>query len=232
MVKNKVDVPDSAQPLSTGVSISRQFLRSVRIDTDFGREDALSGYVCQGTAKALLESMATQIKDTRQRAFTWTGPYGGGKSSLALMLCSLVGPSPTLRKKAKSILNVPSDSPINAAFSSKEGGWLVLPLVGKRSSVTDELRNVLASHSNNLIKRKSKDHSDVIGELVSIAEAHPQGVLLVIDELGKFLESAALEGDDVYFFQELAEAASRTNGRLVVVGILHQAFDAYAARLG
>ena len=232
MAKNKVDLLDSTQPLSTGVSISRQFIRSVRIDTDFGREDALSGYVCQGTAKALLESMATQIKDTRQRAFTWTGPYGGGKSSLALMLCSLVGPSLTLRKNAKSILNVPGDSPINVAFSSKEDGWLVLPLVGKRSSVTDELRTVLASHSHNLNKRKNKGHSDVIGELVSIAEAHPQGVLLVIDELGKFLESAALEGDDVYFFQELAEAASRTNGRLVVVGILHQAFDAYAARLG
>jgi hypothetical protein len=232
MAKNKVDLLDSAQPLSTGVSISRQFLRSVRIDTDFGREDALTGYVCQGTAKALLESMATQIKDTRQRAFTWTGPYGGGKSSLALMLCSLVGPSAALRKKAKSILNVPADSPINVAFSSKENGWLVLPLVGKRISVSDELRTVLTSHSNNLNKRKSKGHSDVIGELVSIAEAHPQGVLLVIDELGKYLESAALEGDDVYFFQELAEAASRTNGRLVVVGILHQAFDAYAARLG
>jgi hypothetical protein len=232
MAKNNIAHQDSIQSLSTGVSISRQFLRSVRIDTDFGREDALSGYVCQGTAKALLESMATQIKDTRQRAFTWTGPYGGGKSSLALMLCSLVGSSTTLRKKAKSILNVPADSPINVAFSSKEDGWLVLPLVGKRSSVTDELRTVLAAHSNNLSKRKNKGHSDVIGELVSIAEAHPQGVLLVIDELGKFLESAALEGDDVYFFQELAEAASRTSGRLVVVGILHQAFDAYAARLG
>ena len=102
MAKNKVEPQISIQPLSTSVSISRQFLRSVRIDTDFGREDALSGYVCQGTAKSLLESMATQIKETRQRAFTWTGPYGGGKSSLALMLCSLVGPSPTLRKKAKS----------------------------------------------------------------------------------------------------------------------------------
>ena len=79
--------------MASVVEISRQFLRSVRIDTDFGREDALSGYVCQGTARTLLESMARQLTDTKQRAFTWTGPYGGGKSTLALMLCSLVGPS-------------------------------------------------------------------------------------------------------------------------------------------
>jgi hypothetical protein len=96
------EMASATMEVTTTRDISRQFLRSVRIDTDFGREDALTGYVCQGTAKALLESMATQIKDTRQRAFTWTGPYGGGKSSLALMLCSLVGPSPALRKKAKS----------------------------------------------------------------------------------------------------------------------------------
>ena len=36
-----------------------------------------------------LESMARQIRDTRQRAFTWTGPYGGGKSSLARILAGL-----------------------------------------------------------------------------------------------------------------------------------------------
>ena len=81
--------------LSSVVEISRQFLRSIQIDDDFGREDALSGYVCQGTARSLLESMSEQILETKQRAFTWTGPYGGGKSSLALMLCSLVGPRST-----------------------------------------------------------------------------------------------------------------------------------------
>src|SRR4051794_6096514 len=94
---------DTDRRLATAVEISRQFLRSVRIDTDFGREDALSGYVCQGTARALLESMARQLTDTKQRAFTWTGPYGGGKSSLALMLCSLVGHNSKLRAKANEI---------------------------------------------------------------------------------------------------------------------------------
>ena len=98
------------------VEISRKFLRSIQIDDDFGREDALSGYVCQGTARTLLESMAQQLLETKQRAFTWTGPYGGGKSSLALMLCSLVGPNQKLREKAKQILALPADSRINTSF--------------------------------------------------------------------------------------------------------------------
>ncbi|HEY9267953.1 MAG TPA: ATP-binding protein [Methylotenera sp.] len=86
-----------------------------------------------------------------------------------------------------------------------------------------------------LIKTKTKVPKDqnLIEALVKTAESHPQGVLVVIDELGKFLEASALEGgDDIYFFQELAEAASRTAGKLIIVGILHQSFDAYAARLG
>lgn len=216
--------------LSEAVSISRQFLRSVRLDADLARDDALSGYVCQGTARALLENMAKQIVQTRQRAFTWTGPYGGGKSSLALMLCSLVGSNPNLREKAKQILDLPPDSIVYKAFDSRGEGWLVLPVVGKRASVVGEISSSIArAKGSQPPKRKA---IDVVGDLVALAEQHSQGVILVIDELGKLLEAAANDGDDIYIFQELAEAASRSNGKLVIVGILHQAFDAYASRLG
>lgn len=222
-----------ATKLSEVVDIARQFLRSVRIDTDLGRDDALSGYVCQGTARTLLENMARQVRDTRQRAFTWTGPYGGGKSSLALMLCSLVGANEGLRAKASKILDAQDDSAIPSAFDARGDGWVVVPVVGKRGKVSEEIAKALAVAKGEVRpKRRAKDRQDVVGELVATADLHPQGVLVVIDELGKFLESAAQEGDDVHFFQELAEAASRSTGRLIVVGILHQSFDAYAARLG
>lgn len=216
--------------LSEVVTISRQFLRSVRIDADFGREDALSGYICQGTASSLLESMARQITETRQRAFTWTGPYGGGKSSLALMLCSLVGAQTKVRTKVKQLLGFPEGSPVHKAFEAKGDGWLVVPVVGKRAEVTLELSAALAKARGLAPSRKKQP--DVVGELVEAAERHPQGVLVVVDELGKFLEASAQEGGDIYFFQELAEAASRCQGKLVIVGILHQAFEAYASRLG
>jgi hypothetical protein len=217
--------------LSSVVEISRQFLRSIQIDDDFGREDALSGYVCQGTAQSLLESMAQQLLETKQRAFTWTGPYGGGKSSLALMLCSLVGPNQKLRDRAKKILALPSDSKIYRAFDAKGTGWTVLPVVGKRISVRDQLISTIEKRTGTVLSKKK--NADVIAELVALAESNKQGLLLIIDELGKFLENAALDStEDIYFFQQLAEAASRTNGNFVVVGILHQPFEAYATALG
>jgi hypothetical protein len=225
--------------LSDYVEISRQFLRSVRVDTDLGREDALHGYICQGTARSLLESMANQIVETKQRAFTWTGPYGGGKSSLALVLCSLVSPNPVIRKKAQELLELSSQDLINKAFPVNNDGWMVLPVVGRRESVVNAIDQAL-NHANpetdtstkKAGRPKTAKGNEVIARLVQEAESQKDGVLLVIDELGKFLESAAQAGEDIYFYQELAEAASRSKGRLVVIGILHQAFEQYAARLG
>ncbi len=49
--------------------------------------------------------------------------------------------------------------------------------------------------------------------------------------MGKFLESAAQDSSDIYLFQQLAEVASRSNGRFLIVGVLHQAFEEYAHRL-
>ena len=233
MEKLKVDIETAGGMLSDHVTISRQFLRSVRIDADLGREDALNGYVCQGTAQSLIENMARQVKETRQRAFTWTGPYGGGKSSLALLLCSLVGSNKALRAKALGMLNTTEDSPIQTVFSAKGAGWLVVPLVGKRAKIHEELAKAVSqAKGDGSAKRKPAAQSDVIGDLVSSAEQHAQGVLVVIDEMGKFLEAASHEGVDLHFFQELAEAASRSAGKLIVVGILHQSFEAYASRLG
>ena len=70
--------------------------------------------------------------------------------------------------------------------------------------------------------------------LTTIAKRTPArhgGLIVFIDEMGKFLEGAAYDGTDIYFFQQLAEVASRSDNRLIVVGILHQAFQEYSYRL-
>jgi hypothetical protein len=53
--------------------------------------------------------------------------------------------------------------------------------------------------------------------------------LLVIDELGKFLEHAAATGGDIMALQTLAEAAARSGAQpLVLLTILHQGLTSYA----
>lgn len=218
--------------LSTQVEISRRFLRSVRIDSDYGRMDAIEGFVLQPSARIALEIVAKHLLETQQRAFTWTGPYGGGKSSLALLLASLVSPDKRLRQAARAAAQFEKGSLILRAFEATDDkSWTVLPIVGKRANVAEEITARLDTLPYRR-KKHAKARRDVIAELAALADSPARrGVLLLVDELGKFLEHAARQDEDVYFYQELAEAASRSRGRLVVIGILHQPFEQYASRL-
>lgn len=222
-----------SKPLSEFVSISRLYQRSIRIDVDLGRTDVLDGYICHATARGALESMATQLAQSNQRAFTLTGPFGGGKSSLAVALATALSDSKPARQKARELLRAAEIPSFDAAFACRRG-WLILPVVGKRASVVDELTKALHKARGARGEAKKLTPSALIDQLCEAAESHVwDGVLVLIDEMGKFLEASALElGDDVNFYQDLAERAGRVKRKIVVVGILHQAFAQYAKRLG
>lgn len=211
------------------INISSQFLRSVNLESDYGRLDSLDNYILQTSTRNLLNTLSHHIVNSQQRAFTITGPYGGGKSSLALLLASLVSCEDKLRKKAKKLIG-PNENIIKTGFKASKG-WLVLPVVGRKDSVENGIKKVIENKAHKKISRATQNI--LISELIKLAEDRPsEGVLLIIDELGKFLENATLNEGDIYFYQLLAEAASRSKGKLVIIGILHQSFEQYAYKLG
>lgn len=218
--------------LDSIVRVRRRFQRSIRVDTDIGAA-ALEGFVCSQSAAESLLSMSRQIEEAGQGAFTWTGPYGCGKSSLAVALAALLG-EPALKVQARAAIGTEVAGTLERQLDPEGRGWTVLPIVGSRADAAKVVGAALdrALDVKRARRRPTKADSDVIARLMDAAE-RPQhaGVLVVIDEMGKFLEEAAYGATDVYFFQQLAEAANRSRGRLVVVGVLHQAFDDYAHRL-
>lgn len=219
--------------LDSVVHVRRRFQRSIRVDTDIGAA-ALEGFVCPQSAGESLLSMARQIEETGQGAFTWTGPYGCGKSSLAVAVAALLG-EPSLKAQARGALGQDVASALERQLDPQALGWTVLPVVGSRADAAKMVGAALdqALAIKRTRGRPSKAEADVIARLVETANRPGSaGTLLVIDEMGKFLEEAAYGSADVYFFQQLAEAANRSRGRLIVVGVLHQAFDDYAHRLG
>lgn len=211
--------------LSSKVRVSRRFQKAVRVDSDYGDPHALEGYVCPPSAVQILRHMAAQVSETRQGAFTWTGPYGGGKSSLALLLGGLLSGDEGARIAARVIVGART---ADALISKIGGSRIVVPVVGRRADPgTAVLEAVEVAGAKGRRRR-----GDALGALAALSNQSPGGVLLIIDEMGKFLEHAAHSGQgDIYFFQQLAEEASRSKGRLLVVGILHQAFDDYGHRL-
>jgi len=215
------------------IQVTSRFQRSVQLEADIARDDALDGYICQTSTRNALSIVAQHLNESQQRAFTWTGPYGGGKSTLALALAQLAGGPPAIRKRAKQVLRIENDDDIWRAFGSKKP-WLVVPVVGRRQTIEEAISQAIDKHAPQRgPKRMRNGRRDVVAELLRRAESGEQGgVLLILDEMGKLLEAAAAAGEDIYVFQELAEAASRSNGKLVVIGVLHQAFEQYATRSG
>lgn len=224
----------SQERLSDFVKIDRHYRRSIRLDADLGRSDALEGYICHGTARAVLDGMCRQLVSSAQRAFTWTGPFGGGKSSLAVILASALLEENAIRQAARARLAPDIISAFDAAFPVSKG-WTVVAVSGRRTGVVGEIARALnTAAGRDVVDPRKCDANSLVHALAKEAcSPERDGLLLVIDEMGKFLEASALgAGDDVHFFQDLAERAARCDSPFVVVGVLHQAFRQYASRLG
>jgi hypothetical protein len=221
--------------LHNRVKIGRRFQRSIRIDTDVGTAEAIDGFVCPESSANVMLSMAKHVSETGQGAFTWTGPYGSGKSSLVVALSALLNGSKSLQRRASEILGRRVTDQILKGLPPQSKGWRILPVVGRRDRPAAVIGEALEA-ADFVPRNRRREWTDelLLKAVKEIVDDQPKafgGLLIFVDEMGKFLEAAAQGGVDVYLFQQLAELSSRSGGRLLFVGILHQAFEEYAHRL-
>ena len=221
--------------LAERIKVARRYQRSIRIDTDIGDPAALDGFICPRSSAEVLETMARHVIKNGQGAFTWTGPYGSGKSSLVVALSAALNGKREFQPDMESVLGLKTAALIRKAFPCRRRGWRILPVVGRRERAAQVIGESIID--NDFLKDAplpSWTDKGVLNALETIAMRNPRaggGLMVFFDEMGKFLEAAAKDGSDIYLFQEIAERASRSGNRLIVVGILHQAFEEYAHRL-
>ena len=240
------------ETISSLFEISRRFLRSTNIERDFGDPRALDNYIMTGHATECLSRLAAGMQPTStQRAWRVTGNYGSGKSSFALLLAHWFRGDAARLSKALgldityqrfSLAKRPEYLPLLVNGSREPMGLAILKALARLFSeqyqrgIWSQLHQRIDTVSGT---RRASD-KDVV-DLLQLANAKlikdgkSSGLLILLDELGKFLEHAAFhpESQDVYLLQRLAEAAA-TSGKdapLYLVGFLHQGFDAYASTL-
>ena len=221
--------------LSDRVVVSGRFRRAIRLDTDLKDPTAVEGFICPQSSAEVLETMARHVSETDQAAFTWTGPYGSGKSSLGVALSAALNGNHQTRDMATAALGERTAGVIQDALPPRPRGWSVLPVIGRRERpaqvVGEAIEKARLVRDRRYTAWSDEAVFDVLQRIANRTPTQTGGLLVLIDEMGKFLEGAAYDGTDIYFFQQLAELASRSNRRLIVVGILHQAFEEYAHRL-
>lgn len=222
------------------ITIRGRFQRSVQLTRDWQEQDAIQDYLLTPTAQELaLQITRGAIFEEGSRSWSITGPYGSGKSAFALFLTDMMASDRPKHPEAQSLRR-----------ESGLDGRSFLPVltVGQRSSLVPNLLQSLSdsladfddSLSTEVMKvASSRDFSDreavAIFEQAAIQAGKSAfgGLLIIIDEFGKFLEYAAQHPDsaDLLVMQDLAELAARSKVPIILLTILHSAFAEYLSVL-
>lgn len=230
--------------------INPRFLRSTHLERDFSHPDSCAGYILTDFTKSCVERLVEGLLiNSTRRAWRLTGDYGTGKSSFALVLAHLFsghqnGPLKELRESIKidglcfddlnlvPILVTGSRAPLRVALQSALQNSLAA-IVPKSCKIKFPPQLLRILGGLDITDEEIVEGFVEFSQLVK-SESKGTGVLLILDELGKFLEFAAMypEHQDIYLLQQLAAAASRSGDTpLFVLGLLHQGFSVYADRL-
>jgi len=229
--------------------IATHHQRSARIDVDLNPA-FFEGLVYHGTAQRTIETICSQYQQSGQRAFTVTGPYGSGKSTITLLISGLLHTNATIRKAARATICRAFTAKIaplelfDSSFKIKKG-WVIIRAVGGTASPVDCLwRATMAAlneHShletlaNTYLMKKPADENELVAmwdELFSSISDLVDGVFIFADEMGKMLDHINKNKGEMHVFQEIGERVTRMHFPVLFLGLLHQTFSEYAKGRG
>ena len=233
--------------IASRIAIRRRYVRSVDLARDVDDPDALDGYVVTpSVCDATLRILAGLSAESRQRAFRIVGPYGAGKSAFGVFLAQLLRERG--RGRATVLLSDATDGSVDVA------PWQPVIVSGRRVSFARELLRVVAAGCDERVGASAVSRTSVEAMLARdvaldvhkvtalVAEMAAElrcrtgeGLLLLVDEMGRFLEHAAanIGIEDPSIFQALAErSGGRAGADLAVIGFLHHRFVDYVAGMG
>jgi len=242
--------------------INSRFCRSVNIQADYAANH-LSGYIVTPLCRSVLRRLGQGLQaGSRERAWSITGPYGAGKSACALFAARVLSyPKDEQAHELLRAADADLYEELSARLPGLvNGAFLIVPAVGSREPLALVLLRALSKALSHAPHQRPALRECIAqlhalceqlerGQLVfpalaleaieqAAAAVHDSpgspGLLIILDELGKVLEHAALNPgqEDVFLLQELAEHAARSEKHAIgLVVILHQAFERYAARL-
>ena len=92
--------------LADCIAVSGRFARSANLERDAGYAEPLAGYVVTARALDVVERIARSAAERPSGgAWSLTGPYGSGKSSLALLLDAAFSPPGETRDNAWQLID-------------------------------------------------------------------------------------------------------------------------------
>lgn len=241
--------------LEQRIHIRATYTRAINLARDADNPELVRAYLPTSRAILALNLVAGGLRQGPcERALALIGPYGSGKSAFGLFLGALLAPEPEDTHRAAAALLETADAALARHFArALHGGrgFLRVQVNGIPDSLVRQLLQALAT-----AVKTSRLDAALAGEIraaarpgtplddvlllfkrvqMAWADAKGCGVLVEIDELGKFLEYESYHPQhrEIHLLQLLAEHAGREHGApLHLVVMLHQGFEQYGQRLG
>ena len=238
------------------IAVNTHYTRSINLERDAGSVEVVNAYIPTSRALRTFARISDGFStDLSPRAWSLIGPYGSGKSSFSVFLSQLLSSPETDGAHAAHNVLKNADSKLAKKFvaaTKSSDGYLKVLITGAPESMTKRIIKGLAETAQEYLGTKlaivKKLNSAINEELnttdvinlfdrlqKTLQKKHCKGILLVIDELGKFLEYEARHygANDIYLLQALAEHACRgSDANLFLFVLLHQSFEQYAKGLG
>ncbi len=245
--------------LAARIGVNTNYTRSINLERDL--ESCGQGHPYILTARALqtLQRIANASHGREApRAWALIGPYGAGKSAFALFTSDLVGnpASPATQSARNALWKQQPDLAQRLGNAIGAGpGFCVVALTGSPEPFAQRFAHALTQGATSFFRGRPGPQPKIIGKLraaennpsateivtlvgalqSAVARAGGTGVLVCVDELGKFLEYQARHRDagDIFLLQTLAEhAMSASEAPLYLITLLHQSFELYAQGMG
>ncbi|WP_137227205.1 hypothetical protein [Shewanella sp. MEBiC00475] len=218
------------------ITINQRYKSSTRIDSNSENlRTFIDDFILHGTAVNVIDTVSREFAANAQRVYTITGPYGSGKSTVALFLSCLLSDDAALRSYAMAKLQ--TSPALHEEFSRRfdiKNGWNTVKHV---CGLESPANSILLSLYNTFSIPHEKDKLTLLNDdeclteinlLLSNAQGNEDGVLILLDEMGKALDFQSRSNKDLHLFQALADIAQQAGRPVLMIGFLHQAFSDYA----
>lgn len=218
------------------INVNHRYKSSTRIDNKhFDYKDFIDHFVVHGTALNTLDTITRDYSQSSQRCFTITGPYGTGKSTIALFLTQLLSQTTVVREYARQhLINKIDDyDAITSRFNVNKGWSVVKHVCGLASPAQSITISILSELSLPYDHVESLDDDKCLLEISTALNSvkGADGIVILLDELGKALDFQSRENKDLYFFQHLADVIQNSDTPAILIGFLHQAFSEYSKNM-
>jgi len=215
--------------LTEKIEVNTHYTRSVNLERDASSVNVVKAYIPTSRALRTFSKISeTFHREQAPRAWSLVGPYGSGKSSFSVFLSELLGnPESDSARAAQEVLSS-TDGELGERFTQRTcdtSGYLRVLITGSPEPLGKRVAEGFAKAAEAYWAEKSGRKPQVISKLAQLIESDTvassellplieelkvallkngaPGILLIIDELGKFLEYEARHygANDIYLLQ-------------------------------